>query len=43
MILVMLDQITCQARNVVTELLEQANMRPGSLLVIGCSSSEIVG
>lgn len=39
----MLDQITCQARNVVTELLEQANMRPGSLLVIGCSSSEIVG
>lgn len=39
----MLDQITCQARNVVTELLEEANMRPGSLLVIGCSSSEIVG
>ena len=39
----MLNQITQQARNVVTELLEQANMRPGSLLVIGCSSSEIVG
>ena len=39
----MLDMITQQARNVVTELLEQANMRPGSLLVVGCSSSEIVG
>ena len=39
----MLNQITQQTRNVVTELLEQANMRPGSLLVIGCSSSEIVG
>ena len=39
----MLNQITQQTRNVVAELLEQANMRPGSLLVIGCSSSEIVG
>ena len=39
----MLDMITQQARNVVTELLEQANMRPGSLFVVGCSSSEIVG
>ena len=38
-----LDMITQQARNVVTELLEQANMRPGSLFVVGCSSSEIVG
>lgn len=39
----MFEQMMQQARNVVTELLEQANMRPGSLLVIGCSSSEIVG
>ena len=39
----MLNQITQQTRNVVAELVEQANMRPGSLLVIGCSSSEIVG
>ena len=37
------EEITLQARTVVTELLEQANMRPGSLLVIGCSSSEMVG
>ena len=39
----MYEEITLQARTVVTELLEQANMRPGSLLVIGCSSSEMVG
>ena len=36
-------QITEQARTVVTELLEQANLKPGALLVIGCSSSEMVG
>ena len=39
----MYEEITLQACTVVTELLEQANMRPGSLLVIGCSSSEMVG
>ena len=39
----MYDEITRQAQIVVTELLEQAKMKPGSLLVIGCSSSEIVG
>jgi len=39
----MYEDITKQARTVVTELLEQANMKPGSLLVIGCSSSEMVG
>ena len=39
----MYEEITLQVRTVVTELLEQANMRPGSLLVIGCSSSEMVG
>lgn len=26
-----------------TELLEQAKLRPGKILVIGCSSSEMVG
>ena len=36
-------EITSQAQTVVTELLEQANLRPGSLFVIGCSSSEMVG
>ena len=39
----MYEEITRQAHTVVTELLELANMKPGSLLVIGCSSSEMVG
>ena len=39
----MYEEITRQAQTVVTELLEQANLKPGSLLVIGCSSSEMVG
>ena len=37
------QEIEIQARVVVTELLEQANLKPGALLVIGCSSSEMVG
>ena len=39
----MYEEITQQARAVVTELLEQAKLKPGALLVIGCSSSEMVG
>ena len=39
----MYQEITSQARTVVTELLAQANLRPGSLFVVGCSSSEMVG
>lgn len=39
----MLEQITKQAAIAVTELLEQAKLHPGDLLVIGCSSSEMVG
>lgn len=39
----MYEEITAQARTAVTELLEQAKLKPGSLLVIGCSSSEMVG
>lgn len=39
----MYEEITNQARQAVTELLEQAQLKPGSLLVIGCSSSEMVG
>ena len=39
----MYEEITSQARTVVTELLEQAKLKPGALLVIGCSSSEMVG
>ena len=39
----MYEEITSQAHTVVTELLEQARLKPGALLVIGCSSSEIIG
>lgn len=39
----MYEEITEQARRAITELLEQAKLRPGALLVIGCSSSEMVG
>lgn len=39
----MYKDITVQARTVVTELLDQARMRPGTLFVVGCSSSEMVG
>ena len=39
----MYEEITSQAQTVVTELLDQANMKPGILFVVGCSSSEMVG
>ena len=39
----MYEEITGQARTVLTELLEQAQLKLGSLLVVGCSSSEMVG
>lgn len=39
----MYEEITGQARAAVTELLDQAQLKPGSLLVVGCSSSEMVG
>ena len=39
----MYEEITRQARAIVTDLLDQAKLAPGSLLVIGCSSSEMVG
>ena len=39
----MYEEITVQAKTVITELLEQAKLKPGSLLVVGCSSSEMVG
>ena len=39
----MYKDITVQTRTVVTELLDQANMKPGTVFVVGCSSSEMVG
>ena len=39
----MYEEIETQARAVVTELLEQAKLKPGAMFVVGCSSSEMVG
>ncbi|HQA98555.1 MAG TPA: TIGR01440 family protein [Clostridia bacterium] len=39
----MFDQITKEAAQAVTELTDIARLQPGALLVIGCSSSEMVG
>lgn len=39
----MYEDISMQAKAVVVDLLEQAKLKPGALLVIGFSSSEIVG
>ncbi len=39
----MYEEITEQARQAVTELLEAAGLKPGALFVVGCSSSEMVG
>ena len=38
-----LAAISAQARQAITELLDAARLRAGDLVVIGCSSSEIVG
>ena len=39
----MKNELTRQANQVILELIEQAKLQKGQLLVIGCSSSEIVG
>ena len=38
-----LDTITAQARTAAAELLAAAELKPGALFVVGCSSSEIAG
>ena len=38
-----MEEITSQARQVMEELIAAAGLRRGDLLVIGCSSSEMVG
>ena len=37
------NNIGAQAASAMRELLEAAPLRPGELVVVGCSSSEIVG
>ena len=39
----MFEEITQQARQALLELLDVAGLKAGDLLVIGCSSSEVVG
>ena len=39
----MYDEIRAQAQQAALELLEQADVQPGQLFVVGCSSSEILG
>ena len=36
-----LDVIAAEATEIIEELIETANMKPGQIMVIGCSSSEI--
>ena len=38
-----LEQMEEQSRQAVCELLEVSGMTPGQILVVGCSSSEVVG
>ena len=38
-----INQIKNQAKEAITELIEAAGMKAGEILVVGCSSSEIVG
>ena len=39
----MYEEIKQASAAAMTELLESAKLRPGSLVVVGCSSSEILG
>ncbi|MBR2892236.1 MAG: DUF436 family protein, partial [Clostridia bacterium] len=38
-----MENIALQAEKATRELIEKANLKAGDLLVVGCSSSEIVG
>ena len=39
----MYEEITKQAHDAVVELIDVAALKAGDLLVVGCSSSEVVG
>ena len=39
----MKEKLTMQARNLMEEFVEKANLKPGNIMVIGCSTSEIIG
>ena len=38
-----MDQIYAQTRAVIEELAEKATVRPGQIVVVGCSTSEVLG
>ena len=38
-----MDQIYAQTRAVIEELAEKANVKPGQIVVVGCSTSEVLG
>ena len=38
-----MKEITEQARQAITELLEAARLQPGDIVVVGCSTSEVLG
>lgn len=42
-VFIMYEEITGQAKQAVTELLERARLEPGDIFVVGCSSSEVGG
>ena len=37
------EEISAQAALAVSEVLDQANLKPGDIFVVGCSSSEVLG
>ena len=39
----MYEEITAQAKQAVLEILEKANLKEGSIFVVGCSSSTVAG
>ena len=38
-----MESIYHQTKSVITELGEKANLKPGSIVVVGCSTSEVLG
>ena len=38
-----MDQIYQQAKATIEELIEKAKLQPGSIIVVGCSTSEVLG
>ena len=39
----MVKELSSQAKSVMEELIEKAKLKPGDIVVVGCSTSEIIG